>query len=76
VLSKTTCEIDDKNQIEEQFMSSQTFHRTLGERIRKITVKEQFEPQIIESFDPVTQELYQHLTAAIHTQELKEKIKT
>jgi hypothetical protein len=76
VLSKTTCEIDDKNQIEDPFISSQSFHWTPAERIQEITVKERFKPQIIESFDPVTQELYRHLTAAIHTQELKEKIKT
>jgi hypothetical protein len=28
--SKTTCEIDDKNRIEEQFIYSQIFHRTPG----------------------------------------------
>jgi hypothetical protein len=34
-------------------------------RVRKITVGEQFEPQIIEPFDLVTQELYRLLTATI-----------
>jgi hypothetical protein len=57
--SKTTSEIDDKNQIEEQFISSQSFHRTPDGRVRKITVEVQFEPRNLESFDPVTQELYQ-----------------
>jgi hypothetical protein len=42
--SKNTYEIDDKNRIEEQFISSQSFHRTPGERIWEITTKEQFEP--------------------------------
>jgi hypothetical protein len=53
--SKTTCDIEDKNQIEEQFISSQSFHRTLGERVREITVGKRFEPRILESFDPITQ---------------------
>jgi hypothetical protein len=57
--TKTMCAIDDKNQIEEQFISSQTFHRTPGGHIRKITVGERFEPRILESFDLATQELYQ-----------------
>jgi hypothetical protein len=56
--SKTSCEIDDKNQLEKQFISSQVFHRTPGGRVQKITVREQFEPQNLESFDPVTQDLY------------------
>jgi hypothetical protein len=41
-----------------EFKSSQAFHRTSGVRIQEITTGEQFEPQILESFDPVTQELY------------------
>jgi hypothetical protein len=65
--SKTTCEIDNKNQIEEQFISSQAFHQTLGGRIWEITVGERFEPRNLESFDPVTQERYQLLPATIHT---------
>jgi hypothetical protein len=51
-----TCEIDDKNQIEEQFISSQAFHRTTGGRVQEITVGEQFEPRTLESFDLATQE--------------------
>jgi hypothetical protein len=60
-------EIDNKDQLEEQFISSQAFHQTPGEHVREITVGEQFEPQIIESFDPVTQESYRLLPATIHT---------
>jgi hypothetical protein len=63
--SKTMNEIGNKNRLKEQFISSQIFHRTLGVRVRKITVGEQFEPQIIEPFDLVTQELYRLLTATI-----------
>ncbi len=51
---KTTYDIDDKNRIEKQFMSSQVFHRISGGRVQKITTREQFESWIIESFDPVT----------------------
>jgi hypothetical protein len=53
---KNTCEIDDKNQIEEQFISSQAFYRTPSERVQEITTRVQFEPQNLKSFDPVTQE--------------------
>jgi hypothetical protein len=56
--SKIMNEIDDKNQIEEQFISSHAFHRTPGESVRKTTTEEQFEPQNLESFNPVTQKLY------------------
>jgi hypothetical protein len=56
--SKTTCEIDDKNRLEKQFISSQAFHRTPGGRVREITTGEQFKPRNLESFDPTTQELY------------------
>jgi hypothetical protein len=41
---KTTYKINDKNQIEEQFISSQIFHRTPDGRIQKITTGEQLEP--------------------------------
>jgi hypothetical protein len=64
----TTSEIDDKNRIEEQFISSQVFHRTLGGRVQKTTAGEKFEPRNLESFNPVTQELYRFLPATIHTQ--------
>jgi hypothetical protein len=41
-----------KNRIEEQFISSQAFHRTPGERVQKITAEEQFKPRALESFNP------------------------
>jgi hypothetical protein len=58
--SKTLCKINDRNQLRKQFISSQTFHRTLGGRVRKITAKDQFKPRNLESFNPVTQESYRH----------------
>jgi hypothetical protein len=36
--SKTTCEIDDKIRIEEQFISSQAFHRTPCGRVQKTII--------------------------------------
>jgi hypothetical protein len=48
--------IDDRKQFEKQFISSQTFHRTTGGRVWETTTGEQFKPQILESFDPTTQE--------------------
>jgi hypothetical protein len=54
--STITSEIDDENQIEKQFMSSQAFHRTTDRRIQKITAEERFKPRPLESFEPVTQE--------------------
>jgi hypothetical protein len=56
--SKIICEIDDRNRIEEQFISSHAFHRTPDGHIQKIIAEERFESRILESFDPVTQELY------------------
>jgi hypothetical protein len=56
--SKTTCKINDKNRLEKQFISSQSFHRTPGGRVRETTAREQFKPRILESFDPTTQESY------------------
>jgi hypothetical protein len=53
---KTTSEINDKNQIEKRFISSQAFHRTSGGHVREITAGERFEPRILKSFDPATQE--------------------
>jgi hypothetical protein len=38
--SKITSEIHDKNQIEEQFISPQAFHRTPGGRVHKTTMGE------------------------------------
>jgi predicted component of type VI protein secretion system len=63
---KTMCKINDKNQIAEQYISLQTFHRTAGRHVKEIIVEEQFEPRILESFDPTTQELYRHLPTTIH----------
>jgi hypothetical protein len=67
--SKTTCEIHDKKSTQKQFISSQAFYRTPGGRVREITAGEQFEPRILKSFDPVTQELYRLLPATIDTQQ-------
>jgi hypothetical protein len=57
-VGKTMYEISDENQIENRFISSQTFHRTPSGCVREITVGEQFEPRILKFFDPVTQESY------------------
>jgi hypothetical protein len=66
--SKTMSEVGDKNRIEEQFISSQVFHRSPGGRVREITAGEQFKPRILESFDPMTQEFYRQLPTMIHTE--------
>jgi hypothetical protein len=58
--------------IEEQFISSQVFHRTPGGRVQETTVGVQFESLILESFDPVTQELYRLPPVRIHTQSKKQ----
>jgi hypothetical protein len=57
---------DDRNQLRKQFISSHAFHRTTDERVRKITVKKQFESRNLESFDLVTQEVFRYLTVTIH----------
>jgi hypothetical protein len=59
-------------------MSSQAFHRTPGGRVQEITAGVRFEPRILQSFDPVTQELYWGLTYnhSTHSRELKTKINT
>jgi hypothetical protein len=53
-------------------------HRHFTEHLvgtfRKITAGEQFEPRILETFDPVTQELYRHLPTTIHTKSPKESM--
>jgi hypothetical protein len=54
--SKDMCEINDKNQIREQFISSQTFHRIPGERFQKITAGERFGLVKLEPFVLVAQE--------------------
>jgi hypothetical protein len=38
--NKDTCEINDKNQIKEQYISSQAFYQTPDGRVREITVGE------------------------------------
>jgi hypothetical protein len=48
-------EIDDKNQIKEQFISSQTFHRTPSGYVQKITVEKQLVLENLEFFDPVAE---------------------
>jgi hypothetical protein len=50
-----------KNQIEEQFIFSQSFHRTPGVRIQEITVRMQFKPRILKSFEPANQDQYQNM---------------
>jgi hypothetical protein len=42
--NKTTREIDDKDRLEKQFISSQAFHRTPGRRARETTAGERFRP--------------------------------
>jgi hypothetical protein len=54
--SKTTREIDDKNRLEKQFISSQTFHRAPGGRVRETTTGEQFGLENLELFNPAAQE--------------------
>jgi hypothetical protein len=61
------CEIDDKNRIKEQYISSHAFHRTPGGHIWEITAGERFKPRILESFDPMTQE-HNLASPAVHTQ--------
>jgi hypothetical protein len=53
--SKTTREINDKNQLKKQFISSKAFHRTPGGRVRETAAGERFRPRILETFDPVAQ---------------------
>jgi hypothetical protein len=54
--------VTTKNQIKKQIISSQTFHRTPSGRVQETTVRKQFKPRILKSFDPVTQEQYQIFT--------------
>jgi hypothetical protein len=55
-------------------MSSQLFHRTPRVRIQEITAGVQFRLGIIESFDPVTQELYRQPTETNEPREYKQNI--
>jgi hypothetical protein len=66
--SKTTCKIDDKNQLKKEFISAQAFHQTPGGRVWEITAGNPFEPQILKIFNPVAQELNWASAANIHTQ--------
>jgi hypothetical protein len=65
--SKTTSKIDDKNQIEEHYISSQAFHRTPGVHVRETIIEEQFKPRILKIFAPMTQELYRDIPTIIQT---------
>jgi hypothetical protein len=51
-----TREIDDKNRLEKQFISSQAFHRAPGGRVRETTTGEQFGLENLELFNPAAQE--------------------
>jgi hypothetical protein len=65
--SKTTSKTDDKNQIKNRFISPQTFHRTHGGRVQKITAREQLKLENLELFDLVAQELYRIHPATIQS---------
>jgi hypothetical protein len=54
-VNETTREIDNKNRLEKQFVSSQAFHRTPGGRVRETTAGERFRPRILKTFDSVGQ---------------------
>jgi hypothetical protein len=54
--SWNTCKIDNENRLEEQFISSQAFHRTLGGRVREITARVHLRLRKLELFDPVAQD--------------------
>jgi hypothetical protein len=56
-------------------MSSQAFHRTPGGRVQEIITRERFKSRILESFDPMTQELYRLLPAIIHNNPTIQKAK-
>jgi hypothetical protein len=66
VLARPRARSTTKNRIEEQFISLQAFHQTPGGRVQKIITEGRFEPRILESFDPVTQEIYRLLPEMIH----------
>jgi hypothetical protein len=58
--NKNMCEIDNKSRTKIWFISSQTFHRTPCVRVQGITARVQFRLVNLDSFDSVTQELYQN----------------
>jgi hypothetical protein len=39
--------VTTRTRLKKQFISSQAFHRTLGERVQEPTAGEQFKPQIL-----------------------------
>jgi hypothetical protein len=45
-----------RDSTQKQFISSQAFHRTLGERVRETAAGEQSRPQIFETLDTVAQQ--------------------
>jgi hypothetical protein len=67
-VGKTTCKIDDENQLEEQFISSQAFHWTPSGRVQEITAEVQFKLGNLNSFDPMTEESYRQHPANSRTQ--------
>jgi hypothetical protein len=42
---------------QKQYMLSESFHRTPGERVREITAEVRFGLENLEFFDPVTQDM-------------------
>jgi hypothetical protein len=64
---KNTCETNDKNQIETQFMSSQVFHQTPYERVQETTVRERLKLQSLELFDPIVQDKISFYPTTIFT---------
>jgi hypothetical protein len=69
---KDLSEIDDKNQIEKRFISSQSFHQTPDVRIREVTAEMSFELGILKYFEPTNQQSYRKHPAAILTQILRD----
>jgi hypothetical protein len=61
---KDSSETDDKNKIQKRFISSQTFHRTPGGRVREITVEVQFHRHS-PSHWPICLQLASDVTSAI-----------
>jgi hypothetical protein len=51
--NKITQEIDNKRLDSKQFISSQAFLRTIGERVRGTAAGEQSRPQLLETLDTV-----------------------
>jgi hypothetical protein len=64
--SKTTREIDNKNQLEKKFISFQTFHRTPGGRVQETTAGERFRLENFKPFYLVAQASHKLHPATIH----------